>query len=72
MARTATSEVDRRIHEIVRLLSMAKTAHWICRFASDHWVQRIPRWRETSPSGGTHLGAEKIPLGGRRVEDPGQ
>ena len=30
-------EVDRRVHEIVKLISSAKTNSYICRFASVEW-----------------------------------
>ena len=35
--KSSKAELDKRVHEVVRLLSMAKTTHWICRFASDEW-----------------------------------
>lgn len=38
MAKKATNiEIDRRIHEIVKLLSSAKTNSYICRYAAEEW-----------------------------------
>ena len=37
MAKASCAEVDRRVHEIVRLLSCAKPTHWLVRFCSDEY-----------------------------------
>ncbi len=38
MAKKATNiEIDRRIHEIVKLISSAKTNSYICRYAAEEW-----------------------------------
>ena len=35
--KSSKHEVDRRVHEIVKLISSAKTTSYICRFASEEW-----------------------------------
>ena len=31
------AEIDRRVHAVVKLLSSAKTASYVCRYASEEW-----------------------------------